>query len=596
MNKTIAYLLLALTSFHASILHAQGNNRQQAVSNNAQDNFLFYHTVERGETVYSITKTYDVDTATIYRLNPGSNEVIKVGQQLKIPQGKPTDFESKEVYIYHTIQGKETLFSLSQKYQVRAEDIMEANPGLSVSTFQIGKNIRVPINLVKKESTTERTAEIKYMEYKVKKRETLFNITRKYEVTESVLLDVNPELKKGLKEGMTIRIPVKELSSSAVYSRQNENDANALLNTLGKMNKVDTIKLALLLPFNIDEQPASPNVARFVEYYEGLLLAIDSLQRNGLSVKLTVRDVGYGAKKLNEVLKEKFMGEAHLIIGGVDNEQIDAIATFSLRNQIKYVIPFTSKNDEVRANANIFQVNTPHHYLLAQAAFTVYTLFKDYNIIFVDTRDPDDKLEFVGLAKQEFSQHNVFFRDVPYNAENFYSDMERLLRKDRPNVVIPMSAKTACLNKIKPALRTLSEKMPDAQITLFGYPEWLGYIRDNLNDLFAFNTYIYSSFYADNNASSVNRLQTKFRITYGKTLNGYPKFGILGFDTGIFFLDAIRRYGLSFESYLDRLNTKGLQISFRFKRVNNWGGFINTGFFIIHFNKENSKIQWQEIR
>jgi LysM repeat protein len=598
MNKPIVYLMLALTILNASIIYAQGNNRQQAAGSSSQDNFSFYHTVERGETVYSISRMYDVDTTVIFRLNPGSSEMIKTGQLLKIPQRRQSAVSQdpeKETYLYHTIQTKETLYSVSQKYQVTAEAIMEANEGLNVQTFQIGKKIRIPIHLARKEPQPEKPAEVHYMEYTVKKGETFFSLTRKFEITEAALVEINPILKKGVKAGMHINIPIKD-NTADTAAAQRETDANSLLNPTGKINRVDTVKLALLLPFMTDEKPASSNTARFVEYYEGLLLAIDSLQKKGLNVKLTVRDAGYGTKKLTDILKEKNLEETHLIIGGIDNEQIEAISTFAYKRRIKYVIPFASKNEAVNAQPNILQVNTPHHYLLSQAALTVYNTFKDYNIIFVDTKDPDDKLEFIGLVKQELSQHNISFRDVPFNRDAFYTDMERLLRKDRPNIIIPMSAKADCLGKIKPILRTLVDKIPDARISLFGYPEWQSHIRENLDDLFALDTYIYSNFYSDNRSTPVTRFATKYRLTYGKTLGGYPSFGMLGFDTGMFFLDALGRYGLSFDTYLDNINARGLQMSLRFKRVNNWGGFINTGLFIIRFNKENTRIQWQEIR
>ena len=66
----------------------------------------------------------------------------------------------------------------------------------------------------------------------------------------------------------------------------------------------------------------------------------------------------------------------------------------------------------------------------------------------------------------------------------------------------------------------------------------------------------------------------------------YPKFGMLGFDTGYFFLKGLSRYGSAFEKNLDKDWTLiPIQTGFKFQRVNNWGGFINRKVFFVHFTK-----------
>ncbi|MFQ6929374.1 MAG: hypothetical protein ACLRS8_18785 [Parabacteroides merdae] len=70
---------------------------------------------------------------------------------------------------------------------------------------------------------------------------------------------------------------------------------------------------------------------------------------------------------------------------------------------------------------------------------------------------------------------------------------------------------------------------------MFGYPEWQTYTRDCLEDFYALNTYIYSNFYADNLSKEVADFYTKYKNWYSKNLiNIFPKYGILGFDTGMF--------------------------------------------------------------
>ena len=130
--------------------------------------------------------------------------------------------------------------------------------------------------------------------------------------------------------------------------------------------ELNQLKVALLLPFN----PSKKTVAssRFIEYYEGMLLAVDSLQNQGLSLDLSVYDTGEGTSRIREILTGETLPNADLIIGAVQNDQIKMIADFAKEHRIKYVIPFTSKNDDVLSNNFVFQVNTPHSYLYSKAA------------------------------------------------------------------------------------------------------------------------------------------------------------------------------------------------------------------------------------
>ena len=130
----LSFMLCLPTGFFAA---AQGT-RKQVSTGNERDDSVIYHTVERGQTIYSIAALYKVSEEDIYRLNPQSREQIREGESLKIPRrasasaslrsGKPT-------FSDHTIRSGETLFSVAKSYGVSTDDIVAANPGLEASTF-----------------------------------------------------------------------------------------------------------------------------------------------------------------------------------------------------------------------------------------------------------------------------------------------------------------------------------------------------------------------------------------------------------------------------------------------------------------------------
>lgn len=593
MNKISVYALTFFLSLSSVTVYSQKNNKQVIITNE-QGSDIFYHTIERGQTVYAIATMYGVSVEDIYRLNPESKEGIKAGSTLRIPQKDSAIASSGKTdnYTYHTIQPKETLYSLSIRYSVPATDIIAANPGLSTSTFTIGKNIRIPPTRIETLPTTEKQIVKKHMDYTVQKKETMYRICRKFDISSVELLRLNPQLKNGVKAGMVIKIPVtsEEVITQTIRQPQ-EREVNALLSSPKDIKRVKRIQVALLLPFMTNEPTQSSTTSRFVEYYEGLLLAIDSLRNMGTSVELSVFDTGNGTKKVRDILKEDALANANLIIGAVQNDQIGLVADFAQKHTIKYVIPFTSKNDDVLSNANVYQVNTPHSYLYSKAAQAGCDLFSDYNIILVSIKDKEEKPEFIKAFKTEMQQRNIAFKEVNYKGDSFATDIEAAMVRDKRNVVLPTSASLDAVNKIKAPLRMLSELKEEEKepyiVNLFGYPEWQTYTRDCLEDFYALNTYIYSNFYADNLSPEVHNFYSGYKNWYSKNLiNTFPKYGILGFDTGMYFLGAIDKYGSNFENNLDKIHYKSIQTGFDFHRVNNWGGFINTNLFIVHYKND----------
>ncbi|MCC8142960.1 MAG: LysM peptidoglycan-binding domain-containing protein [Tannerellaceae bacterium] len=600
MNKISVYILIFILNLTCFPAYSQNYN-VRVISNNEQDSDIFYHTIERGQTAYAIATMYGVSVDDIYRLNPESREGIRAGDRLRIPQRDaavaPIDMKGEE-YIYHTIQPRETLYALTIRYNVTAESILSTNPGLSTSTFTIGKTIRIPATPLEILPTTEVKPVTKELEYVVEKKETIYRISRKFNVSSAELIRYNPELRNGLKAGMVLKIPVQTeetMTSTPVQPR--ESDVNALLAARKGVERVNMLKVAVLLPFNTNEPTPSQTTSRFIEYYEGLLLAVDSLKTMGCSVELSVFDTGNDVSRINQILRQEVLKEANLIIGGVQNEQITPIAEFAQEHNIRYVIPFTSRNDDVLSNAMVFQVNTPHSYLYDKASQAGCDLFGKDNIILLSVPETEEKSEFITAFKAEMIQRNIPYHELVFQAETFSTDMEKLLSGEQRNVVVPTSGTLEALNALKSPLRVIAETEPQYNLTLFGYPEWQTYVRDALEDFYALNTYIYTNFYADNLSPEVNDFYVKFKTWYSKTpANTYPKYGILGFDTGMFFLNAMYRYGTNFEDNLTQVRYKSIQTGFDFQRVNNWGGFINTNIFIVHYSQGGFNVTRTEVR
>lgn len=581
INRIICLLLLAC----ACSLGAVAQENQS----------YFLHTIEKGQSLYSIASMYGVSQSDIVKLNPGSDEKIYIGRTLRIPRSAAN--VQKETY--HTIEAGETLYRLTVKYNVSAKAICDANPGLSAENFRIGQVIRIPSTTEAGTATPEATSNTPVVSsnipgpvesrcrdmHKVKRKETVFSISREYGISEAELIAANPELKgeDKIKKGTFLCIPYpKAQVEQTTQSQLPPTDSELFRENRKETERFSTIKAAIILPF-LDG--VSKDESAMVEYYEGLLMAVDSLKRTGTSIDLYAYNSGPERSSLNSILGKSEMKDMDIIFGPLYQQHIKPLAEFAKKNDIRLVIPFTSKDNTVFQNPAVYQINTPQSYLYSEVYDHFVRQFPNANVIFIEaSQGTKDKAEFIKGLKDELRNRSIPMKTLKEDVA--VESLKTVLRNDRENIFIPTSGSDLTLIKILPQLTLLVREQPESRIHLFGYPEWQTYTKDHLEAFFELDTYFYSSFYTNNLLPAAINFTKNYRRWYGKDMDErYPKFGMLGFDTGYFFLKGLSRYGSEFENNFQRLDLIPIQTGFKFQRVNNWGGFINKKVFFVHFTK-----------
>ena len=187
-----------------------------AVQANAQENQTYIiHTIEKGQSLYSIANMYNTTVDAIVKLNPGSEQIIVEGKHLLVPRPDRITDEG----TYHTIQQGETLYGLSKKYKVSVKAILDANPGLNEKNFRYGQVVNIPKGdgSVAEETPTQQPQVTQPEEpkaqqgiraavqsrckemHKVARKETIYSIARMYGITEQELLEANPEISDATK-------------------------------------------------------------------------------------------------------------------------------------------------------------------------------------------------------------------------------------------------------------------------------------------------------------------------------------------------------------------------------------------------------------
>ncbi|MDO5569960.1 MAG: LysM peptidoglycan-binding domain-containing protein [Bacteroidales bacterium] len=555
----------------------------------------FTHTVEPGETLNSIARTYGVGVAAIKAMNPRLGEILSVGHSLRIPQPKiaPSSGSKKNgVYIYHTIEPKETLFSVAKKYNVSVQSIIDSNPGLNESSFSIGRIIRINENASQENNPTETpVSKIVYKKYTAEKKDNIYSIARKFEISLTSLLEANPGLSK-IKVGQIINIPVVEQTkNNVIANNENSEQVNDILSEISKIKKEERISITLLLPLQLNQHSSSSNgqQLKYVEFYQGFLLAVDSLKNKGVSIDLYVYDTE--SKDVKTILGYPELASTDLIIGPADISQMKHVTKFGNEHKINVVNPFTFDAEAVENNPYLFQLNTPNSYLYTESSTEFSKLFKDYSIVFLkDEHEANtEKNDFIGYLLHELDGNKQPYFMFEFSDSESLQQVDSLLNLTGETVFVPLSSSRASLSRILPSLRIMQTKNPDVKVSLFGYPIWQTYTKEFMDYFYELNTYIYTRIYVNPFADNTKEFYEKFKFWYGSELLQTPwKYGILGFDTGMFFINALDMYGKNFDAHIDMIPAKSIQTAMCFRRLNNWSGFINRCIYFVNFRPDSS--------
>jgi LysM repeat protein len=209
------------------------------------------YSVAAKETRWSIANKYGITIDSMLVLNPElskASDYLAVGQELKMPRpaGSTVENQETQLYLSYNVPPKMNFYQLEQKFGVKSDEIVRLNPEIiEKGGLKEGMVIRIPQkNLDAGEINTDN-----YNFYEVKPKQTVFSLTRKLGVTYKDLLNMNPDLQNGLQAGMVLKLPKDQEGDFEVR--------NSLV--LDKINLVDSInvqnrpKILFMLPFRLDK-------------------------------------------------------------------------------------------------------------------------------------------------------------------------------------------------------------------------------------------------------------------------------------------------------------------------------------------------------
>jgi LysM repeat protein len=527
-------------------------------------NFI-YHAVEKKETIYSIAKEHGVTPEDIYRYNPTTKESVKIGQVLQIPQKnqKKDPPQSKEI-LYKVGKG-ESLYFIAKKFNCTQEDILRLNPNLATSSIKKGMFLKVPNPNFKPADTDLKTGN---QTYQIQKGDTYFNLKKRFGIEKEDLEKLNPELKGGLKEGLTVKIPEKGNTTSPA---QNQKDLKnqEILEPVNKSNK-QQYNVGLYLPFRSelsDSAKLSAQTTNYLEFYEGAMIAAGDLKNGELNLKLFVYDTHQDPKTVEQLVKKPEFLSLDLIIGPVYPECQKIISDLSGKNHIPMVSPLSSDSRFVSGNGYYYQVNPDRKIRQSGTADYIIKEFQGKNILYLGNNNGNAELT---KLKQHIGSETLHQYDL-------WSDnrtgIENHLDPEKENIVVLTDPDEARVSVAVTRLNTVAKKF---RILLVGLQEYTRMQSINTEYLHNLNLHYLSPYYIDYRNKNVLNFIEKYRNEFGAEPSQYA---FQGYDVLTGFLKGMRNSNKKFIP-----DTSGLlQAFYNFQRVSAFGGFVNTNFFVIAY-------------
>ncbi|MCB2219099.1 MAG: LysM peptidoglycan-binding domain-containing protein [Bacteroidetes bacterium] len=511
------------------------------------------HTVEKGETLYSIAREYAVSMDSIKKYNNGLTLNLYIGQKIKIPNKTV-----ERGYIVYKPDKREKLEDIADKYRIEYEEVSEINPDINRKARK-GQTVKIP----------------------VEKPE----ITTKNETDQNLEKDPTP-----------METPCPEDPKS------HTNTFNIALMLPLFLEEVDSLQA-----YESRGQEAMDNFMsfRFLNFYAGFKMAADSMKRQGMKLNLFVYDIDNDPEKANQVLQQSELSSMDLIVGPLFAKSFAKVARFARTYEIPIVNPLSTRSEIIANNPWVFKIkpdeemqtdllvkyilnqypesniviarhnkyqyqatvsyirnylnaNRPGHVMIPNSKIAAAIAESEEDQIFTENkvleeemikRSPDDSTWFSNLVKE-----------ITY-VDDSVTGLEMNLSAIRNNVVIAISDDIVFSKEI---MSQLNKLQLDHDITLFGLPDWNRYTDLETNQLLNLHVHTFTSSLIDYHDPRVKNWIASYRMRY-QTEPTTTNYAFDGFDAGWYFLNVLYRYGKDFRECVSHYHIPLIQSQFKFE-------------------------------
>lgn len=416
---------------------------------------------------------------------------------------------------------------------------------------------------------------MKYQDlYKVKKKDTIYGIAKKYNITIDQLISANPDMQKPdytLQKGDQLVIPAPLPAPTQPVQPAQQPAAQVA------KKSSSAVRIGVMLPLhNVDGDGQ-----RMVEYYRGILMACDSLKAQGISTDVRAWNVPIDGN-VQQTLADNHAKDCDVIFGPLYTKQVKPVGDFCRRNNIKLVIPFSINGNDVASNDHIMQVYQSAQLQNELAVNAFVERFKGCHAVIIDCNDTTSrKGVFTAALRKRMEAAGIGYSIT--NLKSSEAMFAKAFDASKQNVVVLNTGRSPELNVALAKLNGLKVTAPAMRISLFGYTEWLMYTKVYLDYYHRYDAYIPTSFYYNPLAPRTANLERSYRRWFKSDMRqALPRFAITGYDHAQFIIRGLHKYGSKFNGTSQQNTYTPLQTPLKFKFVQG-GGMQNSAFMLVHY-------------
>lgn len=567
---------------------------------------FYIHTVQPGETLYGLSKTYGVGEKVILENNPSIVRGLKTAENIKIPfvsdvPEPKSDRKLRKTFNFHFVSKGETLYAISRQYEIPVKTILEDNPNLDPLHMRLGERILIR----KKQIGSEDEAGTKeqWEEYRqslnsvadegtayhiVRPGETFYSLSRRFGITEAELGRLNNGLKPAdLKAGAMIKIPQPEgaVTEAAADSLHRDSmvaaEPQVIPVEFRALRRSEPLNVALMLPIATGGE-ANGN---YLEFYQGFLLGLDSVKtRQGISVNVHLYNTARDTARIREIVeRDEAFRKSNLIIGPVYEEGLTPVIRFAEQKKVPVVSPLahiTGHNSDV-----LFQL-APDPSRKYEKAGDLVGGDKRVTLIYTASTDKEFEREILALlGDSEYSRYTYKYEHPSARSASSPSDLTPLLENGQDNVFIILSDNSVDVERILAALASADTSITSRgrtapRFAVMGNPRWNRFNTIDRAIYFKDRVIFFSAYHAKRDSEVVRTFDSAYIRAFGAlpTLYSYR-----GYDTAAIFAPAM--YG-DIEYDLEDRRYAPLQTVYLFGQGEGRENHVNRNWMRVNYNSD----------
>jgi LysM repeat protein len=543
-----------------------------------------WHEVEAKETLFGIAKKYNTTVEQIQKLNEEAlKEGLKVGAKIRVSGEIHKDnHKNQSTEKFHIVQPKETLFGIAKQYQISVEQLKKLNPQIDEGLqpgqkLYLQANTKAPVEIqsLGDIETQRKPALPAMLTYEVKAKETLFGLSKQFQVSQQELLTLNPELSDGVREGMVIKVPTNQMGRMS--------NSKPVVDLSKNRSQNEKREMVLLLPFNISKIQSDTTLstqARLkkdgflnmtLDFYSGALMAIDSAKRLGMNVGIKIFDSQEtrSSSQVTTIIQSENLKDSDVVIGPFYPQHVEKAAQILQEYQVPVISPLREVS---KSYPNLVQSMPPSD--MVKQKMIEFIRSKNGNAIAII----DQKK---GSSRTYFQTHYKDIYLAPLNEKGgIIGDSIKLkLNKSKVNYFILETATTSMIfSALAQCNQAISNGYQAELVVLDINPT---FETDEIFSRLVKQKIIFPSLtrYQDTPESVL------FAINYKKKNNTYPnQFAIRGFDL---IFDTLLRLSQSqsLASTWNNSATEGIENKFDYS-FSESKGFANQGVYIMQYEED----------